>query len=182
MDVTLVRPTYSDWEAVHGKHLPKHQAIMALEADHSSFAINTGTDGDLSRSDDWHILAACNPHSAPLQRMPMSVKMSSKSGSASETREIREEIQWEIEHDSGRRSLKHGKHPKLQYASLKHGKHPKLQYASFLDPTVDDAVHGHCAPTHACPALIYDAETGDYYETGGGETQDGPYRPSTQSF
>ena len=53
VDVALVQPKYSDWAAVHGAALPKHQAIMALEGftDHKLapegtispvFAINTG--------------------------------------------------------------------------------------------------------------------------------------------
>ena len=68
-----------------------------------SFAINTGTDGDLSNPDDWHILPACNQHSAPLDSV----------ATVSAT-------------DKSRRT-------KLERTSfLKHGKHPKLQYASFL--------------------------------------------------
>ena len=94
-DVTWVRPTYSDWGARHGSTLPKHQAAMALEAEGGNFgvAINTGTDGDLSRTADWKIVSS-------VQRMP----------------------------------------------------------------------------EHACPAFRYDPTHGDYYLTGGGETQEGPYR------
>eukprot|EP01052_Picozoa_sp_SAG31_P019715 SAG31_NODE_1450_length_8307_cov_3.676657_7_plen_160_part_00 len=61
-DVTMVRPEYGDWQARHGKNLPKHQAIMALEATSKkgpahSFAINTGTDGDLTKN--WELLPGC---------------------------------------------------------------------------------------------------------------------------
>ena len=31
-------------------------------------------------------------------------------------------------------------------------------------------------PVHACPALYYDSVNGHYYMTGGGSTQDGPFR------
>eukprot|EP01052_Picozoa_sp_SAG31_P023172 SAG31_NODE_1891_length_6975_cov_11.419430_6_plen_528_part_00 len=61
-DVTIVRPQYSNWQEVHGLVLPPHQAVMALESSklHSpgnfAIAINTGTDGDLSRSEDWKVL------------------------------------------------------------------------------------------------------------------------------
>eukprot|EP00729_Bicosta_minor_P003472 gene3472-22402_t len=36
-------------------------------------------------------------------------------------------------------------------------------------------------PEHACPALRYDPERGDYYLTGGGEVQQGPYRSTDLS-
>eukprot|EP01079_Euglenida_sp_SAG-EU17-18_P011891 gene11891-2167_t len=53
-----VKPLYADWEARHGPGLPPHQAAMALEAEGGRFAvaINNGTQGDLSRQQDWHIL------------------------------------------------------------------------------------------------------------------------------
>eukprot|EP01043_Picozoa_sp_COSAG02_P011603 COSAG02_NODE_430_length_22462_cov_52.755042_9_plen_666_part_00 len=94
-DVTWVRPSYFDWEARHGRALPRHQAAMALEAEGGNFgvAINIGTDGDLSRAAEWKIVSS-------VQRMP----------------------------------------------------------------------------EHACPAFRYDPMHGDYYLTGGGETQEGPYR------
>jgi hypothetical protein len=93
-DVTWVRPEYTDWEVRHGTALPRHQAAMALEAEggHFSVAINTGTDGDLSRTSDWQLLL------------------------------------------------------------------------------------GSHTPEHACPAFRHDAAHGYYYLTGGGETQNGPYR------
>ena len=64
-DATWVRPVYSDWTVRHGTALPRHQAAMALEAEGGNFgvAINTGTDGNLSRTADWSIVTS-------VQRMP----------------------------------------------------------------------------------------------------------------